>query len=87
MAVTSFQITIPSGATPVTVIQSTPNNSNSVSIRNTGTVTVLLGSTGAVLFPLVANEFLGLELAVDDTLVAQVQTAGTAGQLTILGVG
>lgn len=39
-----------------------------------------------VLFPLASNEYLGVEVDNEDVLMAQVQTAGTAGQITILGV-
>lgn len=40
-----------------------------------------------VLFPLLVNEYLGFTTEWDDIIVAQVQTTGTAGQITILGMG
>lgn len=87
MAVTCTQITVPSNGTVATVFTSNPTNSSSISVRNTGTNTVLLGTTGEFFFPLQAMEFLGLSVALDDTLSAIVQTNGAAGQLTVLGVG
>ena len=86
MAVQATIFAVPSDGTPVTVVQSTPSNASSISIRNTGTIAVLLGTTGSVVFPLLVNEFLGLQVGPDDTLISVVQTNGTAGQLTVLGV-
>ena len=87
MAVTCTQVPIPSNGSTATLFVSTPVNSNQISVRNTGTVPVLIGTPGAILFPLLVNEFLGLSVASDDTLVCVVQTAGTAGQVTVLGAG
>jgi hypothetical protein len=87
MTVLAQQISIPSNQSPVNVFASEPENSSSISIRNTGTVTILLGSSAtAIVFPLNAGEVLGVQAGPDDVLQAQVQTAGTAGQLTILGM-
>lgn len=46
-------------------------------------------STAALplLFLLATNEYLGFTASGDDILMAQVQTTGTAGQITLLGVG
>lgn len=40
-----------------------------------------------LLFPLMTNEYLGWASASDDYMMAQVQTPGTAGQITLLKVG
>jgi hypothetical protein len=85
MSVFSQQITIPLNQSIVTVFASEPENSSSISIRNTGTVTVLLGSSVPV-FPLNSGETLGVGAGPDDILQAQVQIPGTAGQLTVLGM-
>lgn len=84
MAVTCNTVAVPSSGT-VSVFSSTPSNSNSISVRNTGTTTVYLGSAGSILFPLAANEFLGLAVANDDNLLATGN--GNAGTLVVLGVG
>ena len=86
MTVIAQQISIPSNGTPAILVTSEPQNSSSVGIRNTGTVAVLLGPSGAEIFPLMPNEFLGVSVSSDDVLMAVVQTQGTAGQITILGM-
>lgn len=86
MAVSATSYTVPSNGTPITIVQSTPSNSSAISIRNTGTNTVLIGPTGSVIFPLNSGEFLGLEVGPDDTIVAVVQTTGLAGTIVVLGV-
>lgn len=87
MSISASQVAVTSTSTPVTVVSNVSSNQAQVSIRNTGTVTVLLGATGAVLFPLAANEFLGIQLGSDDTLVSVLQSGSTAGQLTVLLAG
>lgn len=89
MAVTCATITVPTTGT-VNVFQSTPENSNSLSIRNTGTSVVYLGTTTSQLFPLNAGEFIGISVEADDILVAAATNnngTGTAGSLVVLGVG
>jgi hypothetical protein len=86
MTVIAQVITVPANGNAVVVFASEPANSNSLSIRNTGTNTVLLGPAGSIVFPLKAGEFLGNAVGPDDTLEAIVQTNGTAGQITILGM-
>lgn len=83
MAVTCATVAVPSSGT-ITVFSSTPENSSALSIRNTGTSTVFLGTATSQLFPLNAGEFLGFEVAPDDTLVAN--GGGSAGTLIVLGV-
>lgn len=87
MAAQCTQVSIPSNGTAATLFASTPANSNQISVRNTGTVDVVLGVTGALFFPLLVNEFLGLQVGGDDTLLCAVKVAGTAGQVTVLGLG
>ena len=79
-------ITVPSNGTAVTLLISTPVNSSAIAIRNTGTVTVLLGPIGQQLFPLEAGEFFGAGVAADDVISAVVQTPGTAGQVIVFGM-
>lgn len=84
MSVVCTTIPVPASGTTA-VFSSTPQNANALSIRNTGTTTVYLGTVGSTLFPLAANEFIGLQVANDDTLFAT--GSGNAGTLVVLGVG
>lgn len=87
MAVLSYNVAIPSNGTEATLFASSPTNANQISIRNTGTVTVLLGQLGGEIFPLNVGEFLGVAVGSDDTLMCKVQTNGTAGQVSVLAAG
>lgn len=71
--------TIGSGSTVTYTDTGTAVSSGAVPASNTAAVPVL--------FPLAANEYLGVQVLGDDVLLAQVQTAGTAGQLTTLSIG
>lgn len=86
MTLTAPIVAVPSTGAAVSLFASNPSGSASqVSIRNTGTVTVLLGPSGAINFPLAANEFIGLNASADlASLQSVVQSNGTAGQLTLL---
>lgn len=85
--VTCFQIPVPTTGT-ANVVSGAAINSSNISIRNTGTVTVLLGTASSALYPLEAGEALGLSVAPEDVIVATLPSgSASAGQLTILGVG
>lgn len=85
--VTTNVVSVTSTSTPVVVFEAQPANASQMCVRNTGTVTVLLGTAASQVFPLASNEFLGLQVAPDDEVYAVLQSGSTAGQLTVLGVG
>jgi hypothetical protein len=86
MAINAQQVTIPSNGNAVSVplVLTGDEGEVTISLRNTGTVTVLVGASGSIVFPLNAGEVLGFTTDVNSLLYAEVQTAGTAGQLTVI---
>lgn len=71
--------TIGSGATVAFTDTGTAPSSGAAPITSTAAIPAL--------FPLNVGEYLGTPVRADDLLVAQVQTPGTAGQITVLGMG
>jgi hypothetical protein len=95
MPTTATSTTIPSNGSTATIVTPVPATSAnafeatpaSVAVRNTGTVTVLIGGLdGNLVFPLQPNEFLGVSVDTTEGLYAKVQTNGTAGQVATLAL-